>query len=291
MTQEHGLATAGILVGVIAAVAGIGGGISYYWSRHTIRGNLWRLATNWSSKTTAAATRALDALCDERAVPILLKRLRKCGLYDSRVQEAIARILGRLGAPQAIEPLLGLLASHSRDVRLAAREALNTLGATREQLTDGYLKALSSTDSYGAKEVREALDVLGATKEQLVDAYLKGLLPGHPWCAEALTVFGLTQEQRDKLAQDLSRVTEARYNTISDLLHNLGDPRGDMIYVFHPEEGHGEEVSHESEVYDGYTGPLYTQEHVVDHPAYWEGPVPRERAAGNAAPPSSGNAG
>ncbi|MBP7051493.1 MAG: HEAT repeat domain-containing protein [Phycisphaerae bacterium] len=285
------MATAGILVGVIAVVAGIAGGIYYYWSRYTIRGNLWRLGTSWSSKVIAAATRALDGLCDKRAVPILLKRLRKCGCYDSRIREVIARILGRLGDPQAIEPLLELLANHYRDVRLAAREALNALGATREQLTNGYLRALSNIDSYGAKEVREALDALGATKEQLVNAYLKGLLPGCPWCAEALTVLGLTQEQRDKLAEDLSRVKDARYNTISDLLHNLGDPRGSMIYVFHPEEGHDQEVSHEAEIYDGYTGPLYTQEHVVDHPAYWEGPVPREQGAGNVAPPSSGNAG
>jgi len=121
----------------------------------------------------------------------------------TRLQEAIERtpgILEELKDARAIKPLLIVL---SRTASSDIETTLKRIGATNQQLTDAYIKALASSDSsvvaqasvslgevgdaraiqplltvlskYRLEKTETALRKLGATNQQLTDAYIKGL--------------------------------------------------------------------------------------------------------------------
>lgn len=158
---------------------------------------------------------ALAKLGDERAVEPLIKALEDKSEY---VRSDAVGALGELeakgtGKKYAIEPLLGKIGDNIEKVRRSALKALKKLGATKEQLVDGYIQALSSDDKkvkweavigldkledqraikplleklndeydryYNVRgNAEETLVKLGATKEQLIDGYTQALSSVH----------------------------------------------------------------------------------------------------------------
>ncbi|MFH1552889.1 MAG: hypothetical protein ABID83_04545 [Candidatus Omnitrophota bacterium] len=114
----------------------------------------------------------------------------------------VIKALGELGDNRAIKPLLEKLSDENMCKN--AEEALKKLGATKEQMVDGYIAALSRgrgdtkqnagkaleelgderaieplleklSDENMCKNAEEALKKLGATKEQMVDGYIAAL--------------------------------------------------------------------------------------------------------------------
>jgi hypothetical protein len=124
------------IVGLLAAAAGITGGLYYYWRRHTVSGNLYRLGSS-SDSVRRSAARALGRLGDTRAVEPLIERLVD-GNWD--VRRAAAAALGRLGDKSAVEPLIERL---------------------KEQMVEGYIKALGSSGWFYRREAADALGKLG----------------------------------------------------------------------------------------------------------------------------------
>jgi len=123
-----------------------------------------------SSEVRKNAARALGELGDKRAVEPLIDALANLDSVSGdcigvnanvNVCVAAASALGELGDRRAVEPLINALAESSSDVRKSAARALEKLGATKEQLFEGYLKALSSSNSDVREDAAEALGELG----------------------------------------------------------------------------------------------------------------------------------
>jgi HEAT repeat protein len=79
-----------------------------------------------NASVRAAVARALEAMADERAVPLLAARLEQ-----ERGPEVLVPVLlamGRCGKPYAARRVLPFLDHPSRDVRIAAAAALGTIG-------------------------------------------------------------------------------------------------------------------------------------------------------------------
>ena len=124
------------------------------------------------------AVNKLAKLGDIRAVEGLLETLTVETNKD--VRSSIAVALGHLGDRRAIEPLVGMLKEHlghwNGGFRLSAEKALVELGASEEQIINGYIAALSSKDG----EVRlNAVTKIGRDR-RAVEPFLQ-MLKNEDW--------------------------------------------------------------------------------------------------------------
>jgi HEAT repeat protein len=151
---------------------------------------LERLASDENDVENELIVRTLEEIGDTRAVEYLIKRLadNDCKVYsatvdalkkfdvsqdqlvagytqvlssfDSFVRSRAVRALGCLGDTGIIEILIPRLGDE-KHVRTDAEEALVKLGATQEQILDGYIRALTSQNAEGRYDVVSIVGKLG----------------------------------------------------------------------------------------------------------------------------------
>jgi len=112
-------------------------------------------APSLKDKTAQDPTVVMDT--DE--VSLTIEKLKDKRSYTERVRAC--QKLGELKDVRAIEPLLFLLNDDSYSVREAAHETLEKLGASKAQMTKGYLMALVSGQGYDDILIAKALVDLG----------------------------------------------------------------------------------------------------------------------------------
>lgn len=120
----------------------------------------------WHGDVWTATLRALAELKSISAVPFLLLRLA-----EERSPEDIAEIiatLGRIGDPAASEPLCGLLAASSPEIRQAAAQALGRLQASEARQEVRAL--LDDPDDWVSFRAGEALATMGAAGRESLEA-------------------------------------------------------------------------------------------------------------------------
>ncbi|MFA5223659.1 MAG: HEAT repeat domain-containing protein, partial [Candidatus Omnitrophota bacterium] len=108
-----------------------------------------------------------------RRVTRVSRLIRKLSDSHPYVRSSSAYDLGKLGDKRAVEPLIKALGDSDFRVRSSSTIALEELGATKEQIVDGYLKALSSPNSDVRSSSTEALGKLG--DKRAVEPLIKAL--------------------------------------------------------------------------------------------------------------------
>ncbi len=145
---------------IISLIVGTGLTAAYQiWSRFTVSGNLWRLKSDDfdTRRSAAKALKKLGASASQKQ-KVFDGYLKILSSDSSEARRLAIEALGELGDQRAIEPLLKKLGENSyREIA----EALKKLGATPEQMVEGYLKALSSNSSYDRRSAAAALGKLG----------------------------------------------------------------------------------------------------------------------------------
>lgn len=117
------------------------------------------------------------------AVPTFIESLKST---DDRTRRAAAAILGEIGSPQAVEPLLATLQDPNESVREAAAIALGGLKDTRTLLP--LIQVLNSKDARCRAAAAGALVGIGKTVvEPLIEA-LKSTDPGIREAASAVLI-------------------------------------------------------------------------------------------------------
>lgn len=220
--------------------------------------HLYQLLSNQVRKkeTLIKTAIALGRLGDQRAVEFLIRIIeyfRLKFIYAKEIpqlSEAIT-VLVELGDSRSKKPLLRLLATQNiygtvnvlttGDGKYVSkvfshrqiREALEILSATRDELIDVYLQALSTYYPSGFETARDALQELGATPAQLLAGYIHALSSSNYWKAEkVLEKLNVPSEQRlDGYVKALSSShKEARRNAASVLIKMI--PRGVLRRAF-----------------------------------------------------------
>ncbi|MEA3488865.1 MAG: HEAT repeat domain-containing protein, partial [Candidatus Omnitrophota bacterium] len=169
------------------------------------------------------AAETLGRLGDKGAVEPLLKKLSD---PDPGVRKAVAIALGELGDKRAIEPLLSMLSDPDPGVRRAVTVALRKLRATRAQMVDGYIKALSSSNKIACMEAAEALGRLG--DERAFGPLLERLLDWHKGFSRTVaTALGKLGDKRavEPLLWRLSDSDPGLREAVAEALGKLGDKR------------------------------------------------------------------
>lgn len=171
------------------------------------------------SEAIAAASALLDpAEPDGRAVEPLAAALQSSRI-DSETRSALARLLGRTGAPRAAPVLSGLLSSREPAVRLAALEALGTLGPAGAD--DVLLAQLDAKDPKARLRAAVALSEAGGPVAR--DALLARLESGHEADRAALLT---------ALAGVMSREgTDAAVTQLTAALEVAAGPERDALLV------------------------------------------------------------
>lgn len=134
-------------------------------------------------RRAAIAATGLGMVGDVAATPLLVRALRD--REHPGLAEAAADALGRLGAPEAVEPLLDALARPEPALRRAVARALGSISA--RSAAPGLVAALDKAGRDDARAVAAALLQLGpAGMRALEDS-------DSPYAAEALAVHALRQ--------------------------------------------------------------------------------------------------
>lgn len=169
------------------------------------------------AEATRAASALLDpSLPDGRAVEPLAAALRNAALSPSE-RASLAGLLGRTGAPRAAPVLEGLIAAKDPALRLAAIDAMGTLGPAG--VDDALLEKLSDADATVRLHAAVALGESGNAKAR--DALLTKMDSGDEFDRAALlTALGgiLARAPSDAAVAKLSRALELAVGPERDAL-------------------------------------------------------------------------
>ncbi|HUW57197.1 MAG TPA: HEAT repeat domain-containing protein [Planctomycetota bacterium] len=187
-------------------------------------GALLECLTDPFPQVRVAVINALVAIGDRGMVPVLLQRL---AAGDSREQTAAAVILGRLRAPEAVDPLMTHLEDPNVWLRIYSAGSLRQIGDPRtlEPAQAVLLKCLAEPDLSTRQAAARILAETG--DRRLVPVFLqrleRGDCPERDACAVALGMLRAV-EAVDELIACLKDEHASLRSAAAVALGNIGDP-------------------------------------------------------------------